>query len=105
LVSPNQSASRLAISGIQIIDGTVATTDLVKNENFTLYPNPNQGILNINPIQHEPILITIYDMMGKQVYSEKIYNQVSLDLINGYYFVEILTDRGRFIEPLIITRQ
>jgi pimeloyl-ACP methyl ester carboxylesterase len=105
LVSPNQSDTRLAISGIQIIDGSVATTDLEKNKTFTLYPNPNQGILNINPVQHEPILITIYDVMGKKVYSEKIYNRANLDLIDGYYFVKITNDRGRFIEPLIITRQ
>ena len=105
LVSPIQSATRLAISGIQIIDGSVATTDLERQKTFTVYPNPSHGILNISPFQQEAVRVAIYDVMGKVVFQQKIYNQANLDLIDGYYFVEIISELGKSIEPLIISRQ
>lgn len=62
-----------------------------------LYPNPAQTMLNIaiDGLENEKLTISIYDVSGKLIQSNTVYNQpiVSLDIntfTSGIYFVQVV---------------
>jgi len=73
--------------------------------NFSIFPNPNQGILNLNnPL---PAELSIRNMTGQLVWEQKDLepnSQVNLgDLVKGLYLVQVQLSDKRFIsEKLII---
>jgi hypothetical protein len=70
----------------------------VKNQ-ITAYPNPTNGILNIN-LENSLIKETsIFDLLGRQVYNPKfsVLNNVTLDLHSlqtGTYILKVTSDSG-----------
>jgi len=82
---------------------TVGIETLIKN-NIKLYPNPTTGMLNIN--SDEPLLITIFDISGKQIYLSKQANKTfEIDLSNnskGLYFINIIKNNKVFMEKIIL---
>jgi photosystem II stability/assembly factor-like uncharacterized protein len=71
----------------------------LKNQ-ISVYPNPTNGIINLNS---ETSLIkeaTVYDLLGKQVYKSNFsaLNSVNLDLKsleNGVYLLKVTSDSGK----------
>ena len=61
---------------------------------FIIYPNPNNGVFTIESSStnfiNEKIQFTVYDIMGKEVYSIELKNQiqntVQINLPGAYYF-------------------
>jgi len=69
---------------------------------FTLYPNPNDGNFNVKFSVYESsnIDISIYNMLGQQLYIEKVNNFIGtynkepeIRLSPSVYFLELKTDR------------
>lgn len=76
---------------LRIRDQTLSTNE-VRNNHFTLSPNPVQKILNIKiPNSISIDNITIFDVLGKIVYSaNNTLDQINLEnLKEGLYFVKI----------------
>jgi hypothetical protein len=75
--------------------------ELFLNNDFTIYPNPTNGIVNIN-CNNIFSKIELLDVNGKIVYSEKLNGQeMKLDLniySNGFYMLKI---SGSDVSPLI----
>jgi subtilisin-like proprotein convertase family protein len=74
------------------------TTTIPSRINFTLYPNPNNGIFKIQyePISNDPILIDFYDVQGRKVMSKKFNSRELLDqvinaqqLASGLYIITL----------------
>lgn len=69
-------------------------TGIENNNNVStnLYPNPTNGLLNINSV-FDISLITIYDVLGKEILTKNINNKIDIlnveSLINGVYFIKI----------------
>ncbi|MCF6366561.1 MAG: T9SS type A sorting domain-containing protein [Bacteroidales bacterium] len=82
---------------------TVGIENLTEN-NIKLYPNPTTGILNVN--SDEPLLITIFDISGKQIYASKQPNRLfEIDLSNnskGLYFINIIKNNKVLTEKIIL---
>ena len=77
--------------------------------NFTIYPNPVAGIINIdvpNEYQDVDLYISIYDLTGRQLYYAKnINNQIDLSFLDdGLYFLKI-SDLTSFQEILKIIKK
>lgn len=81
-----------------IISESMGVEDYVIND-FMIYPNPSNGILNVEfiPESMEPIEISLYDITGKRIKHE-LYREVpssfksrlnNQDLNPGVYFVKI----------------
>jgi hypothetical protein len=73
------------------------------NVSFTLYPNPNHGVLNLelNPGNSPTTQILIFDANGKQIYSGEYLNantkKIQIDLSDhdsGLYFIKVITQDG-----------
>ncbi len=84
------------------------TNQISDISNFTVAPNPTNGLLNLNieTSQMEDMQIRIYNLNGQMVmntYLEKANNiQKTIDLssqANGVYMVSLITSKG------IITRK
>lgn len=58
---------------------------------FLVYPNPTHGVINIKPpINNEQFTITIYDFMGKKIFSGKNTFKIDCsDFSTGIYMVTI----------------
>lgn len=67
--------------------------------NINLYPNPIFQFLNI-PEFNESVEVNIYDMMGKQVYKEKLLKgqkKINIgNLSSGTYLLKIITSKNIF---------
>lgn len=79
--------------------GCASIEDLNKN-NFTIYPNPNDGTFTIAGIKNPIQSVKVFDMSGKLVKEMKIennQNQVDVNIqhcADGIYSVEISSDEA-----------
>ena len=86
--------------GIVIIDGTVGTNDFTF-DNFSVHPNPSNGIFNLSfkPASNENIEVSLYDLRGRLI-NQFTYDEVSANGLfnkqldynsvdNGMYFLVI----------------
>lgn len=80
---------------------------------FTVYPNPTDGVLNLqyNLPKKSDVVITIYDAVGKEVYTTKdlnvTYNKMTIDLTNqgkGVYFVNMISNDKVITKKVILSR-
>ncbi|MFK5891219.1 MAG: T9SS type A sorting domain-containing protein [Flavobacteriaceae bacterium] len=84
--------------------GTLGVEEAILNSKIVVYPNPTQGLLNVQLSSEYTIEnLSIYSVMGKQL---KFYNSVQrvIDLHNlskGVYFIRIKTDKGTLTKKII----
>jgi uncharacterized repeat protein (TIGR01451 family) len=81
---------------------TATTTGKLSNENFSIYPNPTHGIINLAfDYNSEKLVVTLYDYTGikileKELIQKKI-NSIDLDDYNikqGFYLLNITSADG-----------
>jgi len=70
------------------------------NKQISVYPNPTNGILNINSENSLIKEASVFDLLGRKVYNSKFsaLNNVSLDLKSlqtGAYVLKVTTDSGK----------
>lgn len=72
-----------------------------ETQKVLLYPNPTKGILNIENINLEKIII--YDISGKEVKEFLPKSQIDLgNLSKGLYFIKLFSERGIIIDKIVI---
>jgi Secretion system C-terminal sorting domain len=88
---------------------TTATKETLLNENtFSIFPNPNNGILNLqlsenvqfSDVQH----ISIFDLKGTLMYKNASFIE-KIDLKNapkGVYVVKIQCANGLFVKKVVL---
>jgi hypothetical protein len=79
---------------------------LSNEETISIYPNPNQGIFNLET-NIDNYILNIYNMLGELVYVEsninstkKLFDLSSLN--NGVFFVKIVSENKSLTEKLVI---
>ena len=77
-------------------------------EELKIYPNPSKGIINIQSnLLSETVGLTIYNLQGQQLFSEKktpSNGKVQIDvsnLVTGIYFVKIVSGENSVIKRVI----
>jgi hypothetical protein len=83
--------------------GEISSADFVK-----IFPNPSEGIVNINFTQDGKKVINIYDNLGRIIYqnsTEQLENQIHLyELPSGVYQVQIIQANAQMTKSLIIAK-
>lgn len=92
--------SSSTVGGISKFSGTLFVEKFDLTNQITAYPNPTNGILNLNSESSIIKQASVFDLSGKQVYSSKFSgtNNVTLDLKSvqtGVYFLKTTTDSGK----------
>lgn len=90
------------VGGIYKFSGFPAlkTASFDMNNQIAVYPNPTNGLLHVNSKASLVKEATVYDLLGKKVYSSKISasNNISLDLKSlqsGIYTLKVTSDTGK----------
>ncbi len=74
---------------------------------FQLVPNPGNGPIFVELEKEEPAELRLFDLAGRLIHRQSIQTKrtlIDVDLKGTVYWVEILQDRQRGIEKLIIVR-
>ena len=64
-VSPNQT--------LNIVENSTLSSEEFETNNFIIYPNPSNGIVNIKSTIKQEFSLTIYDVIGKKITSKKFF--------------------------------
>jgi len=85
---------------------SLSTEELIMDEDFSVYPNPSNNIINIRLDNSEKeATVKIVNILGETVMSTKMTNsetQLSIgSLTNGVYFVSIETAKNRLVKSLV----
>lgn len=78
-----------------------------KNENFQIYPNPNNGQFIVKLSKAGDYTIRISDMLGKVIYTSQISNTTEFKIqLSGYatgtYMVQISSSAEQFVGKVVI---
>lgn len=92
-----------------VITGNLLSVDEFTTNNFSLYPNPSEGILNIKTKTLEAFNISIYDVTGKLILKQREVvpsnNQYQLNMSSystGVYFLNISNGNNKITKKLIL---
>ena len=101
----NPSISWLGESGLRVMElnditasTTLSTNEVISNDEFSISPNPATSKLNVYlPQNSKNATISVYDVLGKKVYSKSIdaLSSTSVDVSNwnsGVYIIRISSD-------------
>ncbi|MBL0050648.1 MAG: T9SS type A sorting domain-containing protein [Bacteroidetes bacterium] len=89
-------------------DATILSVDEKDDANLIIYPNPSNGIFNLNSVKltGETYIVTVYNIMGTTVRQFKWDGEKTvLDLTNaakGVYIVKVNNDTHTEIKQLIV---
>lgn len=77
----------------------VIKVDPLKRNSFVLYPNPSGGIVNLTSSSPGQLIVTIHDITGKMLATEKLENSGQIDLrqygSNSPLVISLKDDAGR----------
>ncbi|MDX2360813.1 MAG: T9SS type A sorting domain-containing protein [Crocinitomicaceae bacterium] len=95
-------ANGVALIELYIPEITVSVQELIAdNSQIVVYPNPTDGIANVNIMEQDLESIDIYDLYGKHI---KTVNTASFSVkncVNGVYYLIIHSKYGTEIKKLI----
>jgi hypothetical protein len=94
ITSTNPCVS-ISESVVWIVDGIGENT----MENLTIYPNPTNGVINIEGLNPEvSSTVSIFNSIGKMVLSQQITSEIEkmdmVDLPNGLYIIQVQNKDG-----------
>jgi|GEM_PF-2484062 len=85
---------------------TSATVKANQSNEFTIYPNPSEGIVNIKLGKTKVEQLRVYSSEGKVVYSESesfdSTHQLTLDVEPGLYYIEIVSSEETSVRKVVI---
>jgi hypothetical protein len=94
LVGQSQTIIKSGVSGV-VTSNKIASEQ--GNNTFKIYPNPSDGIFNIESSTIAETTVEVFDIAGQLVYQNKFANKfIKLDLTaysNGLYLVKLRTEK------------
>jgi len=90
---------------------TALASDAFSFENFSLYPNPNDGSFNVrfNSNSDNAINIAVYDMRGREIFTRAYQNtglfeqNIQLDTVqSGIYLVNIQDGDKKIVKKIVV---
>ena len=103
----------MALSNSSARNSNPSLLEITNSSNFTLYPNPTNNQVNIswNQLKEGRVKITIYDVLGKEIYNNNTFKlerkqQINIDISdfeNGIYFIKFETNQKSETQQLIKT--
>jgi hypothetical protein len=93
------------------LDGTTGINEWNIEENTAIYPNPSNGIFNIDSNERLEMTdeLNIFNLMGKKIYSSNMHlpDVLTIDISsqpNGIYLLQIKKEKGIVSKKIIINK-
>jgi type IX secretion system substrate protein/ASPIC/UnbV protein/VCBS repeat protein len=97
-VTPNQT--------LTIVENSTLSTKEFEANNFIVYPNPSSEVVNIKSTSNQDYTLTIFDAIGRRVYSNRFENtnpEISVNALSkGVYFFNFTTNKGNYTKKIVI---
>ena len=90
---------------IQLILGNNVNVTESTLEEVSVYPNPSNGVFNVNTSLNETLNANVFDVAGKLIYTSTLSNSSTIDLSNfgkGTYILELSNSNGSHKETLTV---
>ena len=93
---------------------TTALKDIDNDLNFSVYPDPSNGIFTLGIGQTLPVRLKVYNILGECVHQQSnVSSSLQIDLQNqpeGMYFLQVTVEQGEPVTynikyPLVINRR
>ena len=90
------------------IDNAVNIDVTEENASINIFPNPSDGITNIETKQISNAELSVYSLMGQKVFSKKINTTNTVQqldfsfLVKGTYIIQIKNEKNNIIRKLVI---
>ena len=98
IVNDNGTGDYLSLTACQNV--CVSSASIGDNTfNFEVYPNPNNGVFNINynTLTNKDVKLEVFDMLGNLIYNEELNKEIDNFNINlngvskGVYFIKLVS--------------
>lgn len=86
----------------------VGIEEIAEKNAIRVFPNPNTGSFNIRKFQEDDVYLTIFNLVGEQVYEMQVTRETTIlgmeGLGKGMYIIQVLDNNGSLIstQKLII---
>jgi hypothetical protein len=96
-----------------VVMNCLSVEDIYSNENINIYPNPSNGLLNIdiNIANGNDVTVEVVDLLGSVVYFKNLNNtsaqSLDVDLsneTNGVYFVKVKINEEVYTSKVTLTK-
>ena len=93
-----------------VVEGTTLSTNDYDLDTISIYPNPSNGIFNINLNNITNYSVNLYDVTGKILYTDNNTNGITNYILNlnkfanGIYMLKIVTKNKLFTKKLILNK-
>jgi hypothetical protein len=85
----------------EFVEGPLLEIKDFNSQKAMIYPNPSNGIVNIENKNLRKILI--YDITGKKIREMTASSQIDLsDISKGIYLIKLISDKGILVEKIIL---
>ena len=95
---------------ITVFDSSSIDILEISNNLLKVYPNPSNGIYNINLVSKSDISLYVFDLSGRLVQSDNLKNTNNIELnisnkVSGTYILKIIIDDLHFQKRIILSRE
>ena len=93
---------------VRINPGTLLSNEEFENNNFIVYPNPSNGILNFDNsiFENQEVSVFVYNSMGQKIVDEKLSNGATFlnlsHLAKGMYIISFKSNLKTITKKIII---
>jgi len=109
--NPQSLNNNYCVDSVNIATGLCASAAGIKqvtgiNNNVFVYPNPNNGMVNLQMNDYENASIEIYNVIGQKILSQVIHNNIQqlnlTSFTDGIYQISVLKNNIRIYQTKII---
>ncbi|MCF8369769.1 MAG: DUF4968 domain-containing protein [Bacteroidales bacterium] len=93
------------------IDALIGQKEIKSGRPIEIIPNPSTGIITVHSMDGKIQILNVYNSDGKPVsdsvnvqLTEKVGNVNLINLPDGVYFIEVVTDHGKYTEKITLIK-
>lgn len=99
----NGCESKISKRFIFSTTGGGTSVETIKTSTFKIYPNPTEGIINLDVTNTSKYEVMLFDLSGKMLFNTANVSQIDLSNVqSGIYFITIITDNGSKLTQKIV---
>ena len=86
----------------------ISVDEISNNSDIKIYPNPTDNKLYIELRENKPIIIEIFNLLGKAVYKNNVKTNFNIDisiLAKGIFILRIKDENGNILKTQKIVKE